>query len=156
MLVMPLRWARMAPTIAATCDSARPPGIGTVGIPSICAGILPAVMPMRSIVLQNCLNRSWDGFSSAMPPSSPVGGPRAGANPQRERRDELGGRPPVRVPGRQPDGVLAEQHQRQARRERGEVLGARRLGADDRPVDQVRPERGEARAIALPAALRLL
>src|SRR3954471_15007230 len=28
-----------------------------------------------------------------MPPSSPVGGPRAGANPQRERRDELGGRP---------------------------------------------------------------
>src|SRR5690348_3793936 len=88
MLVMPLRWARMAPTIAATWDSARPPGIGTVGIPSICAGIFPAVMPMRSIVLQNCLNRSWDGFSSAMPPSSPVGGTRAGTNLQRERRDE--------------------------------------------------------------------
>src|SRR5689334_16348497 len=89
MLVMPLRWARMAPTIAATWDSARPPGIGTVGIPSICAGIFPAVMPMRSIVLQNCLNRSWDGFSSAMASSSPVGGPRAGANsrlgPRRRR-----------------------------------------------------------------------
>src|SRR3954451_86976 len=85
MLAMPLRWARMAPTIAATCDSARPPGIGTAGIPSIWAGIFPAVMPMRSIVVQNCLNRSWDGFSSAMASSSPVGGPRAGANPQSER-----------------------------------------------------------------------
>ncbi len=66
-VAIPLRWARIAPAIAAICPAASPPGIGTVGNPIIFAvtpGTWPAAAPRRSIVLQSWLSRSCGGFGS--------------------------------------------------------------------------------------------